>query len=144
MNTHQIRKDTLEIDTFWPWELNNRWINNPQNKKTHGNPIRFSHASSTIGGLISPRLMKPHEKMCFYMWVDARLGGKANCNTCLLDRFVCSAGKCCGGKSKRIEAHLRVVGARLVARPLATRMLTQMCHGSNANNWWSMATCFFT
>ena len=93
--------------------------------------------SLTIGGLISPRLMKPHENMCFYMWVGVRLGGKADCNTCLLDRFVCSAGKGCGGKSKRIETHLCVVDTRLVARPIATHMLTRMCHGSNVINWWS-------
>ena len=97
----------------------------------------FSHANSTIGGLISPRLMKTHKNTCFYMWVGARLGGKAECNTCLLDRFVCSAGKYRGGKSKRIETHLRVVDTRLVARPIATHMLTRMCHGSIVKNRWS-------
>ena len=99
----------------------------------------LGHVSLTIGGLISPRLMKTHETTCvfFYMWVDARLGGKADCNTCLLDRFVCSAGQCHGGKYKRIETQLLVVDTRLVARPIATHMLTRMCHGSNAIKWWS-------
>ena len=101
------------------------------------NRYSFGHLSSTFGGLISPRLMKTHEDTCIYMWVDARLGGKADCNTCLLDRFVCSAGQCRGGKYKRIETHLLVVDTRLVARPIATHMLTRMCHGSNAIKWWS-------
>ena len=87
---------------FWPWELNNRWINNPQNKKNTWKP-----------------------------------SGKADCTTCLLDRFVCSAGKCRGGKYQRIETHLRVVGTRLVTRPIATHMLTRMCHGSIVKNRWS-------
>ena len=72
-----------------------------------------------------------------YMWGDAKLGGKANCNTFLLDRFVCSPGKCRGGKYKRIETHLRVVDTRLVARPIATHMLTRMCHGSIVKNRWN-------
>ena len=87
----------------------------------------FGHGSLTIGGLIITRIRRTHGKP----------SGKADCNTCLLDRFVCSAGQCHGGKYKRIETHLLVVDTRLVVRPIATHMLTRMCHGSIVKNRWS-------
>ena len=95
--------------------------------RARGKSILCGHVNLTIGGLIITRIRR----------TQGTPSGKADCNTCLLDRFVCSAGKCRGGKYQRIETHLCVVDTRLVARPIATHMLTRMCHGSNVIKWWN-------
>ena len=43
---------------FWPWELNNPWINNHQNKKGTWKQYNYGHVSSTIVGLIITRIRK--------------------------------------------------------------------------------------